>query len=108
LISAEACRAYSNLDVPPLDTFEAIDDGPDPTLVDQSSGLAKLKLSVDAEPAETNWRSVQPFMREVVGLYLAGYSLSAVSRKLGISWDSVAGLLDQADARARNRRHPLA
>jgi transposase-like protein len=39
---------------------------------------------------------VRPHMDEVVELYQAGYSLSAIEKKVGIAWDSVARLLDKS------------
>lgn len=43
-------------------------------------------------------------MDEAVELYRAGYSLSAIEKKLGIAWDSVARLLDKADVRERKNK----
>jgi transposase-like protein len=43
-------------------------------------------------------------MTEVVQLYEAGYSLSAIEKKLGIAWDSVARLLDKAGVRERRNK----
>lgn len=77
---------------------------PTPTLVDQSVGLSGQLLSTDADAAETTWRSVRPYMDEAVELYQAGHSLSAIARKLGIAWDSVARLLDRAGVRERKNK----
>jgi hypothetical protein len=101
---AELTHAYSNFSLPPLHTFHNREEEPAPTLADQSAGLSKLLAATDAEPAETSWRSVRPYMDEVVQLYEAGYSLSAIEKKLGIAWDSVARLLDQAGVRERKNK----
>lgn len=77
---------------------------PSPTLVDQSAGRANLIPATDAEPPETIWRPVRPYMDEVVELYKAGYSLSAIERKVGVAWDSVARLLDKAGVMERKNR----
>ena len=60
--------------------------------------------AVDAEPAQTLWRPVRAYMEEAVQLYRGGYSLTAIGKKLGIAWDSVARLLDEAGVRPRHRR----
>jgi hypothetical protein len=39
-----------------------------------------------------------------VELFAAGYSLTAISLKLGIAWDSVARLLDRAGVRERKNK----
>ena len=57
--------------------------------------------AADSDPAETTWRPVRPYMDEVVQLYHAGYSLTAIEKKVGIAWDSVARLLDRAGVRQR-------
>jgi hypothetical protein len=97
-------EAYSNFSLPPLDTFAFRKDVAEPTLVDQSAGIANLVPATDAQPAETSWRSVRAHMTEVVQLYEAGYSLSAIEKKLGIAWDSVARLLDKAGVRERRNK----
>jgi hypothetical protein len=97
-------RAYSNYDLPPLETFFAASAVVAPTLVDQSAGLARLLPATDAEPAETGWRTTLPRMDEAVELYRAGYSLTAIEKKLGIAWDSVARLLDRAGVRERKNK----
>jgi hypothetical protein len=97
---AEVCRLYSNFRLPP---FEALDEPLSavvPTLVAQSEGVGSLQPAVDLEAAGP-WRSVLPYMDEVVQLYEAGYSLTAIEKKLGITWDSVARLLDKAGVRDR-------
>ena len=78
------------------------------TLVQQSEGLSPLVPAADAEPVQSNWRSTRPYQAEVVRLHQTGRSLTSISREVGISWDSVARLLDRAGVRARNRRRPLA
>jgi transposase-like protein len=65
-----------------------------------------LVLATDAEPKGTSWRSVRPYLDEVVQLYEAGYSLTAIEKKLGIAWDSVARLLDKAGVRERRNKSP--
>ena len=97
-------RAYSNFSIPPLDILNDLAPESRPTLVDQSAGLSKLLPATDAEPTETAWRPVRTYMDEVVQLYAAGYSLSAIERKVGIAWDSVARLLDKAGVRERKNR----
>jgi transposase-like protein len=73
-------------------------------LVDQSAGLANLLPATDAQPGQTTWRSVRPYMEDAVQRYEAGYSLSAIEKKLGIAWDSVARLLDKAGVRERKNK----
>lgn len=73
--------------------------------MDQSAGLACLLPATDAEPAETAWRPVQPYMDEAVRLYQEGYSLVQIQRELGIAWDSVARLLDKAGVRERKNKY---
>ena len=97
-------RTYSNFVLPPLHSINDLAQDPSPTLIDQSAGLNKLLPAIDAEPAETTWRSVRPYMDEVVQLYQAGYSLTAIERKVGIAWDSVARLLDRAGVRERKNK----
>lgn len=97
-------RTYSNFSLPPLDVFNGPLPGAGPTLVDQSAGKAVLVPATDAKPAESAWRPVARYMDEVVDLYRAGYSLSAIEKKLGIAWDSVARLLDKAGVRERKNK----
>jgi transposase-like protein len=63
-----------------------------------------LALAVDQEPATGPWQSTLPRMAEAVELYSAGYSLNAISLKLGIAWDSVARLLNRAGVRERKNK----
>jgi hypothetical protein len=100
---AEVARTYSNFAIPPLHSINDLAPAPSPTLVDQSAGLSNLLPATDAEPAETAWRSVWPYMPEAVQLYQAGYSLTAIQKKLGIGWDSVARL-DKAGVRERRKK----
>lgn len=74
------------------------------TLVQQSEGVCGLAPAVDQEPATGAWQSTLPRLAEAVELYSAGYSLTAVSKKLGIAWDSVARLLDRAGVRERKNK----
>jgi hypothetical protein len=60
--------------------------------------------ATDAATAETTWRSVRPYMEEVVRLYQAGHSLKVIEKKVGIAWDSVAPLLDKAGVRERRNK----
>jgi hypothetical protein len=73
-------------------------------LVDQSAGLSALLPAVDREPATGPWHSVRPYMDEAVRLYQDGHSLVQIQKKLGIAWDSVARLLDQAGVRERRNK----
>ncbi|PZS24626.1 MAG: hypothetical protein DLM58_24320, partial [Pseudonocardiales bacterium] len=101
---AEVTRAYSNFHLPLLNTFEDTAKPEVVTLVDQSSGLSSLRPAVDVEPASGPWRSTLPFLEDAVALYEAGYSLTAIEKKLGIAWDSVARLLDRAGVRERKNK----
>lgn len=105
---AELTRAYSNFRIPPLDVIVNSAMSVHATLVQQSEGLSPLVPAIDAEPVQSNWRSTRPYQAEVVRLYKKGRSLTSISREVGISWDSVARLLDIAGVRARNRGRPLA
>lgn len=102
--SLEVTRSYANFSLPPLDALERGQTGLEPTLVDQSAGQAVLVPATDAEPANSAWRPVAPYMEEVVELYRAGYSLTAIEKKVGIAWDSVARLLDKAGVRERKNK----
>ncbi len=42
-----------------------------------------------------------PYQAEVVHLYQTALSLTKISKKVGIAWDSVARLLDRAGGRER-------
>lgn len=97
-------RAYSNFHLPPLDAdlIDSVDHYV--TLVQQSEGVRPLVPATDEEPATGPWRSTLPFLTDAVGLYQDGHSLTAISAKLGIAWDSVARLLDRAGVRERKNR----
>jgi hypothetical protein len=98
---AEVTRAYLNFRIPPISTFaQAVDPRP-VTLADQAEGASPLLLSSDGGPAATTWRRVGRSEPEVVRLYQAGRSLASIAREVGISWDSVARLLDRAGVRRR-------
>lgn len=62
-VVAELIGSYSNSALPPLDTFGASTERRVATLVDQSAGLSQLMPAMDAEAAETAWRSVGPYER---------------------------------------------
>jgi transposase-like protein len=44
-------------------------------------------------PSTAGWTSTRPHLDKVVWLYGQGYSLSAISKEVGIARDSVASLL---------------
>jgi hypothetical protein len=81
------------------------DSGPAATLADQSAGLSCLVPASDVAPTTTTWRRTLPYLDDVCRLYKEGRSLTAISRELGIAWESVARLLERAGLRPR-RRHP--
>jgi hypothetical protein len=97
-------RAYSNFHLPPLDPGLTGSSDHYVTLVQQSGGLRSLSPAVDQEPATGPWQSTVPRMSEAVELFEAGHSLTQISLKLGIAWDSVARLLDRAGVRERKNK----
>jgi transposase-like protein len=58
-----------------------------------------MQPASDVEPAVIKWRSTRPHQAEAVRLYQAGRSLTSISKEIGIAWESVARLLDQAGVR---------
>jgi DNA-directed RNA polymerase specialized sigma subunit len=93
-------RCYSNFQIPTLEslTGEAVDP---PTLADQAKGQSTL-LPAEA-PHRANRTSTlgKPARQAVVDRFRSERSLYSIARELGISWDSVARILEQAGLRAR-------
>lgn len=65
------------------------------------AGAARLDIPSPTISQGTHQTKATP---EAVELYSAGYSLNAISLKLGIAWDSVARLLDRAGVRERKNK----
>jgi hypothetical protein len=107
--TAEVTRAYSNFRVPPVDGAVGYAHSDDATLVHQSEGLSALLPAADAEPAQSTWRSAQPYQAEVVRLYRIGRSLTVnfTTGRYSLG-HTVARLLDRAGVRAQNGQRPLA
>ena len=70
-------------------------------MVDQSQGLSPLLPAAELEPTTKPWRSTFSYLNEAVALYADGHSVSAIARKLGIAWASVARLLNRVGVRSR-------
>jgi DNA-binding CsgD family transcriptional regulator len=99
---AEVVRHYSNFQIPQMSAGGSRQDLAPPTLAMQAQGVAGLLPAGDDRPVIRLRRLTARDVAEAVRLYAGGRSLSAIARDLGMSWDSVARLLDRAGVRRRD------
>jgi hypothetical protein len=95
---AEVIRNYSNTVLP--DFAPGQSDLATPTLLDQSDGQAVLQPSRDEIRPVRQSRLTAAQRQAVVELYATEPRLQVISRQVGISWDSVGRILDDAGLRA--------
>jgi lambda repressor-like predicted transcriptional regulator len=96
---AEVVRSYSQFRLPDLNHSER-STAAEPTLLDQAEGRSPLHLAQDpSQPPRGNPRLTNDQQAEVVRLFRAGLSLSAIARTCGMSWDSVSRLLASVGVR---------
>jgi DNA-binding NarL/FixJ family response regulator len=100
---AEGVRRYSNVVLP--DIVAGTDEGDAPTLDEQAAGGIKLLLARDQDKPVRVSRLTPQQRTLACELFTGGMSLTAIARRIGISWDSVGRILDDAGLRAMpNRR----
>lgn len=75
-------------------------------LLDQSSGSRSFVPAADGGDGGVR-RSVRPFMEEVVQLHETGHSLSAIQRRVGIAWKSVAACSTWRESEAQSWLVPV-
>jgi hypothetical protein len=99
---AEMIRSYSNFLLPEIMTDSAQQrPKTEPTLLDQAEGHWRPLLAQDDQSPARLPRLTRHQKDAVVRLYEHELSLSAIARQIGISWDSVARVLDQAGVRPK-------
>jgi hypothetical protein len=103
---AEAIRSYSNFLLPNIVPDKSRpDQRAAPTLVDQADGRVPFRLARDDQRPVLQPHLPKSQKCAVIKLYATEPSLSAIARQIGISWDSVGRILDDAGLRPMpNRR----
>lgn len=102
---AEVTIAYSKFRLPSPSSHPLGARPPEPGLSQQALGRSQVEpASDDGTSIDHAWRIPERQRESVLRLCRDGKSLTSISKDVGIAWDSVARLLDEAGIRARSSR----